>query len=80
MGLKQLLCRHHWIRYAKRRSNYCQDYVMFSDTGMWNDIMYKCTKCGKMRITHEANEQAIRAALAKFDPEVCTVENMIRVE
>ena len=31
-------------------------------------------------ITHEANEQAIRAALAKFDPEVCTVENMIRVE
>lgn len=25
-------------------------------------------------ITHEANEQAIRAALAKFDPEVCTVE------
>lgn len=29
---------------------------------------------------HEANEQAIRAALAKFDPEVCTVENMIRVE
>lgn len=57
MGLKQLLCRHHWIRYAKRRSNYCQDYVMFSDTGMWNDIMYKCTKCGKMRITHEANEK-----------------------
>ena len=27
-------------------------------------------------ITHEANEQAIRAALAKFDPEVCTVENL----
>ena len=31
-------------------------------------------------ITHEANEQAIRAAAAKFDPELCTIENIIRVE
>ncbi len=31
-------------------------------------------------ITHEANEQAIRAAAARFDPELCTIENIIRVE
>ncbi len=56
MGLKQLLCRHHWERYAKRRSNYCQDYHTFSDIGWWDDVMLKCTKCGKLKMTHEANE------------------------
>lgn len=31
-------------------------------------------------ITHEAPEKAMQAALAAFDPAICTVESMIRVE
>ena len=31
-------------------------------------------------ITHEAPEKAMQAALASFDPAICTVESMIRVE
>jgi hypothetical protein len=31
-------------------------------------------------ITHAAPEKAMQAALAAFDPEICTVESMIRVE
>ena len=31
-------------------------------------------------ITHPANEQAIRRAIARLDPAICTLEQMIRVE
>ena len=31
-------------------------------------------------ITHEASEKAVQAVLASFDPAICTVESMIRVE
>ena len=31
-------------------------------------------------ITHAAEEHAMRAALARLDPAVCRLENMIRVE
>ena len=50
MKIKQLFCKHNYKKNAKRKSNYCSDYVMFSDLGDYEDILYKCEKCGKEKI------------------------------
>ena len=50
MKLKQLFCEHEYKKIAKRKSNYCSDYIMFGDLGVYEDILYKCQKCGKQKI------------------------------
>lgn len=50
MKIKRLFCKHNYKKIAKRKSNYCSDYVMFSDLGDYEDILYKCEKCGKEKI------------------------------
>ena len=50
MKLKQLFCKHEYKKIAKRKSNYCSDYVMFSDLGDYEDVLYACKKCKKTKI------------------------------
>lgn len=48
--IKRLFCKHVYKKIAKRKSNYCSDYTMFSDLGDYEDVLYECKKCGKRKI------------------------------
>jgi hypothetical protein len=48
--LKKLFCKHIYKKIAKRKSNYCSDYTTFSDLGDYEDILYECKNCGKIKI------------------------------
>lgn len=56
MKLKQLFCNHNYKLIAKRKSNYCSDYLMFSDSGMFDDYLYRCVKCQRTKIERKINE------------------------
>lgn len=55
--IKKLFCRHQWRAVQKRTSNHCDDCIYFSDLGFWDDIKYKCEKCGKEKIKTIANSK-----------------------
>lgn len=50
MNIKRLFCKHEYQKVGVRKSNYCSDYVLFSDLGDYEDILYKCKKCDKKKI------------------------------
>lgn len=48
--LNKMFCKHDYKLIAKRKSNYCIDYITFSDVGDYVDLLYECKKCGKQQI------------------------------
>ena len=55
--IRRLFCFHVWKPVKRRVSNYCSDYQMFSDLGFYDDIMYKCVKCDKVKVKVVPNEK-----------------------
>jgi len=53
----RLFCKHNYKLIAKRKSNYCSDCISFSDSGMYDDYLYKCEKCGKEKIITFINKK-----------------------
>lgn len=55
---KQLFCRHNYKLIAKRKSrSYTTDYITFIDVGMYDELLYKCTKCGKEKYKFVMNQE-----------------------
>ena len=57
MSLKQIFCKHNYEKIAHRPSIYTSDYIMFSDLGYYNDVLYECTKCKKRKMEVVKNEK-----------------------
>ena len=59
-----------------------------SEEGIWNCARYAAAKIGLPEpdqatlifITHSASEKAVQQAVKSLNPDICRVENVIRVE
>ena len=57
LKIKELFCKHIYKKVSERQSEYTSDYNCFSDLGWYNDVIYKCEKCGKEKILTIKNEK-----------------------
>jgi hypothetical protein len=58
LKIKQLFCRHNYKLILRRKSkSYTTDYINFSDLGMYDELLYKCTKCGKEKHKFVMNKE-----------------------
>lgn len=58
LKIKQIFCRHNYKLIAKRKSkSYSTDYITFIDSGMYDELLYKCIKCGKQKHKFVMNEE-----------------------
>lgn len=53
MKIKQIFCFHKYKLKVKKPSLYTADSVMFSDVGDWDECLWACSKCGKVKHTFE---------------------------
>lgn len=57
--LRQLFCKHKFKIIAKRKSDYTSDHQTFSDYGWYDDVLYRCEKCGKEEIITRRNKNHV---------------------